>query len=107
MRTLTLPNLGDKEYLLLISRFLQDCRALSEFVIPNDIYDGLTTNIFTGCSGMKYYDFSQWTSVPTLSNANTFTGIPGDCEIRVPASLVDTWKAATNWATYADHIVGV
>ena len=33
--------------------------------------------------------------------------IDRDCEIRVPAALVDAWKAATNWATYADHIVGV
>lgn len=24
-----------------------------------------------------------------------------------PAALVDAWKAATNWSTYADHIVGV
>lgn len=24
-----------------------------------------------------------------------------------PAALVDEWKAATNWSTYADHIVGV
>lgn len=107
MKTLTLPNHGNKEYFMLCSRLLMDCRALSEFVIPNDTYDGLDTHVFNGCSGMKYYDFSQWTSVPTLYNANTFTGIPGDCEIRVPASLVDAWKAATNWATYADHIVGV
>jgi hypothetical protein len=25
----------------------------------------------------------------------------------VPAALVDEWKAATNWSTYADKIVGV
>ena len=43
----------------------------------------------------------------TLANANAFTNIPADCEIRVPASLVDSWKAATNWSTYADPIVGV
>ena len=24
-----------------------------------------------------------------------------------PATLADAWKAATNWSTYADHIVGV
>ena len=24
-----------------------------------------------------------------------------------PAALADAWKAATNWSTYADHIVGV
>jgi hypothetical protein len=56
---------------------------------------------------MKYYDFSQHTSVPTLPNANGFSYIPSDCEIRVPMALVDEWKAATNWSTYADKIVGV
>ena len=24
-----------------------------------------------------------------------------------PAAFADAWKAATNWSTYADHIVGV
>lgn len=56
---------------------------------------------------MAYYDFTACTAIPTLVNVNAFTGIPSDCEIRVPASLADEWKAATNWATYADHIVGV
>lgn len=54
---------------------------------------------------LKCLDFSRATAVPSL--ASTRLDIPSDCEIRVPASLVDTWKAATNWATYADHIVGV
>ena len=55
---------------------------------------------------MKYYDFSTHTSVPTL-NKNVFSGIPDDCQIRVPAALYDSWKSATNWSTYADYIVGV
>ena len=25
--------------------------------------------------------------------------------IKVPAALLDEWKAATNWSLYADHIV--
>ena len=57
--------------------------------------------------GRVFYDFTACTTVPALANTNAFTGIPADCQIRVPASLVDTWKAATNWSTYADHIVGV
>ena len=38
---------------------------------------------------------------------NAFNDISADCEIRVPAALADEWKDATNWSTYADHIVGV
>lgn len=62
---------------------------------------------FNNCVGMQYIDFTACTAVPTLANANALSGIPADCKIRVPAALVDEWKAATNWATYADYIVGV
>ena len=82
------------------------CRSLSSAVIP----DSVTTipgEMFSGCNGIRYYDFTALIAVPTLSNTNAFTGIADDCEIRVPAALADEWKAATNWATYADKIVGV
>lgn len=82
------------------------CETLASLTIPS----GVTTigaRAFSGCYGMRYYDFSNHTSIPTLANTDAFTGIPADCEIRVPAALVDEWKAATNWATYADQIVGV
>jgi hypothetical protein len=52
-------------------------------------------------------DFTRCTSIPTLENSNAFTGIPADCEFRVPAELYDEWIAATNWSTYASQIVGV
>ena len=59
---------------------------------------------FANCSFVKYYDFSSHTSVPTLSNTNAFNNMHADCEILVPASLYEEWKAATNWSTYADNI---
>jgi hypothetical protein len=62
---------------------------------------------FANCNGMAFYDFTEHTSVPTLANSNAFTGMPADCEIRVPAALFDEWKAATNWSAVADNIVGV
>ena len=74
------------------------------------IPDGVTSigsNAFNNCSGVRYYDFTHHTAVPTLSNANAFNDIAADCEIRVPAALANKWKAATNWATYAVKIVGV
>ena len=62
---------------------------------------------FYNCSNARVYDFSRYTMVPTLAATNAFYSIPPDCEIRVPAALMDEWKAATNWSTYADYIVGV
>lgn len=83
-----------------------NCYSLASVVIP----DGVTSvngNAFCNCYSVAYYDFSNHTAVPTLSATSAFSNIPADCEIRVPAALADEWKAATNWSTYADYIVGV
>ena len=83
-----------------------NCFSLSSITIP----DGVTSiggSAFNNCFSAAFYDFTACTTVPTLSNKNAFTNIPADCQIRVPASLVDAWKAATNWSTYANRIVGV
>lgn len=82
------------------------CRSMSSITIPDSVTSiGNTT--FYNCYGMKFYDFTKHTTIPTLSNTNAFSGIPSDCEIRVPAALYDEWIAATNWSTYASQIVAV
>lgn len=50
-------------------------------------------------------DFSQNQNVPTLENVNAFSGTSDDMKIIVPNALYETWKAATNWSTYASRIV--
>ena len=45
-------------------------------------------------------------TMATLANVNAFTSTPvasGTGYIYVPRALVDTYKAATNWSTYADQ----
>lgn len=83
-----------------------NCLNLIEVVFSGDI-STIQGGAFGSCKRVSFYDFTACTVVPTLQNTNVFSGIPSDCQIRVPASLVDEWKAATNWATYADYIVGV
>ena len=85
---------------------LSYCYGLSSIVIPNSVTT-IGAEAFSGCNCVRYYDFTQHTTVPTLSNSTAFNNMPKDCEIRVPAALADEWKAATNWSTYADYIVGV
>ena len=82
------------------------CSSLASVTIPNSVTT-IGDRAFWNCYGVAFYDFSNYTSIPTLANTNVFTNMPSDCQIRVPASLVDAWKAATNWSTYASHIVGV
>ena len=84
----------------------QSCYSLSSVTIPDSV-TSIGGNAFQSCYGIAYYDFTALSAIPTLSNENAFAGIVADCEIRVPASLAEEWKAATNWAAYAKYIVGV
>lgn len=86
--------------------FCANCWSLQKFECANSV-TSIAQNAFQNCYSMRYYDFTKLSAVPTLANANAFTGMPADCEIRVPMALVDEWKAATNWSTYADYIVGI
>lgn len=59
------------------------------------------------CSSLKKLDLSHCTAVPSLQSGQALSDVPSDLQILVPAALADEWKAATNWTTYADKIVGV
>ena len=83
-----------------------NCSNLANMTMPTGI-TSIGSSAFYGCYGMRYYDFSACTSVPTLSNTNAFDGIPADCEILIPAALFDEWGAATNWTTYASYMKAV
>lgn len=67
----------------------------------------IPAQVFQRCYPLRFVDFTHCTAVPTLANVNAFDGTHEQLEIRVPASLADAWKAATNWSSLAEHIVGV
>ena len=82
------------------------CSSLASVTIPDGV-TSIGSYAFGGCFGMRYYDFSAFASVPTLSNTNAFKDIPSDCQMLIPSARYDEWKAATNWATYASYMVAV
>ena len=84
----------------------QGCNSLSSITIPNGV-TSIGSNAFNDCYGMRYYDFSACTAIPSLSNTNAFNNIPSDCQMLIPSSLYNNWKSATNWATYASKMVSV
>lgn len=94
--------IGNRVYSLDAFAF-QNCYSLASVTIPDSV-TSIGSSAFATCYGMAFYDFTACTAVPTLSNSNAFSGIPADCEIRVPAVLYDEWVASTNWATHADKI---
>ena len=82
------------------------CYSLASITIP----DGVTSigrSVFNNCYGIRYYDFSACTDIPTLSSTNAFNGIPSDCQMLIPAALYDEWSTATNWVAYARYMVSV
>lgn len=105
------------------------CRSLLEVTIPADAttfaaaaFQGdyalrrvtclgdiasIPAQVFQRCYPLRFVDLTNCTAVPTLANVNAFDATHPQLEIRVPASLADAWKAATNWSSLADHIVGV
>ena len=83
-----------------------NCYSLASITIQEGI-TSIGGSAFSNCYGMRYYDFTACTSVPTLSSTSTFNGISADCQMLIPAALYDEWSAATNWATYAKYMVAV
>ena len=82
------------------------CNSLTSMTIPNSV-TSIGKNAFLNCRSLIKYDFSTFTSVPTLNDTTAFSGINGICKMLIPSALIDTWKTATNWSTYAQYMVAV
>mgnify|MGYP004642217389 CR=1 FL=1 len=88
------------------ANFASTCYALTRLTFPAGI-TSIAGSAFANCRGVELYDFTACTAVPTLAATTAFTNIKSTCQIKVPAALADEWKATTNWAAYAEKIVGV
>ena len=82
----------------------QECNKLANVIFSGNItYIG--SLVFYWCGNLKRVDLSKCNSVPSLAATNAFSYTSNRLQIKVPAILIDQWKAATNWSTYADKIV--
>ena len=104
-----------------MDRMFQGCTSLSGEVTIGFTSDNtevpmyLMRSMFTGCDNLTkiVLDFSSLAAVIPLKSTNavqvvgTATATDPRVEIRVPAALEESWKAASNWATFAERIVGV
>lgn len=83
---------------------LSRCTALTVVDVPN--ITSIDRDAMSNCSALTTLVLRGNTAC-SLANTNALTGSPiasGTGYIYVPASLIDSYKAATNWSTYADQI---
>lgn len=82
------------------------CYGITSIIIPDSV-TSIGNSAFSYCKNLTEVDFSTCTDIPTLESSNVFSNTSSNLAIKVPSDLVDQWKSATNWSTYADKIVSV
>ena len=80
------------------------CSSLTTIDFP--AVTTISGNAFINCSRLTSVILRNTSQVATLSSTNAFSGAP-NAIIYVPDALVNDYKAATNWSTYADRIKGL
>ena len=85
------------------SQAFYSCSNLTSVSFPEATNIG--DSAFYNCSGLTtIYVGTNTSTVCTLSNTNAFNNCTKLTNIYVPASLVDSYKSATNWSSYASKI---
>ena len=79
------------------------CYSLTNIVIPNSV-TSIGIQAFQNCYSLTTYVFERTAGVTTIGGTATFTGINTSTKIYVPDDLVDDYKIAANWTTYANYI---
>ena len=91
----------------------QNCNKLTTVSFPSCTSIG--ANVFYNCQSLSALYLNSVSKVTTLNNANAFTNTPISNStylgyfgsIYVPLSLVDAFKSASNWVTYANRITAI
>ena len=98
------------------SSIFQNCTSLRMISLPKCSYIS-GYYVFSSCSNLSMFVIgTSYSSVCTLMDPyatfanspirySSYLGYFGS--IYVPASLVDAYKTATNWATYSDRITSI
>lgn len=82
----------------------QSCKKLVK--VDLKVASSIGASSFASCSVLTALILRRTAGVTTLSNTSSFNSTPiasGTGYIYVPASLVDSYKSASNWSTYAEQ----
>ena len=91
------------------STVFYSCKNLFE-ITCNGLIAEIGNQAFDNCSNLAKFVLPNITKVPTLQQTSAFNNTPiknGTGYIYVPDALVDSFKSATNWSTYANQIKGL
>lgn len=80
------------------------CTSLTSVDLP--AVTSIGEYAFYGCTSLTSVILRNTSEVATLADANAFTNA-SNAIIYVPDSLVDSYKEADNWSTYASRIKGL
>jgi hypothetical protein len=84
------------------NRAFSGCSGLEKLDLGN--VTAIGNYVFTDCSSLSALIIRNANKAATLSAANSFTGTPiasGTGHIYVNSALLDNYKAANGWSTYA------
>jgi hypothetical protein len=81
-----------------------NCSALTSITIGNGV-TSIGSDAFYNCSGLtSVYILRSTPTLTTLEDSNVFRDHPASLVIYVPTGVVDAYKVADGWSTYASRI---
>ena len=78
-----------------------NCYSLASISIPDSV-TSISGSAFYNCYGLGFIKFESETP-PTVTNVNTWNGIPTDCILYVPQGALSAYTSATNYPDPAKY----
>jgi hypothetical protein len=85
------------------SYVFSNCYSLTNITIPSSV-TSIRDQAFYSCYSLKKV-LIKGDTVKTLDNSNAFGNVPKSTLFFVKDELVESYKVATNWVTYANQIM--
>lgn len=88
----------------ILNQCFQGCSALKEIDLPSSV-NWIGKNAFGNCTSLKTITVRA-VNPPTINNYS-FSGVPANANIYVPAESVEAYKAAQYWSARAAYIQAI
>lgn len=86
------------------SRAFQYCSKLKELELGKGI-NNISSYAFSACGSLE--EIIIHATTPPVIQSNTFNGSNSISKIKVPLSVLENYKNASNWSNYADIMIGI